>query len=130
MEPFSEDVWGLTDILRACDRRIGTRRLLDMRDNVENDVIRRIIDRRIGISLFDEHLNIKDELINREFSAIESDIIKSIRYYPGEDAKVHECDYWPSPFAELKMEQLLYIRENEEFRDFVSKCLEKVKGSQ
>lgn len=54
MQPFENDKWGLTDILRACDRRIGKRTLKQMKDNIDNDKIILIIDKRMGINLFDE----------------------------------------------------------------------------
>ena len=46
MEPFENDSFGITNILRVCDRRIGKRRLKKIYDNVDNDVIKRIIELR------------------------------------------------------------------------------------
>ena len=37
MQPFENDKWGLTDILRACDRRLGKRTLKQRRDNTDDD---------------------------------------------------------------------------------------------
>lgn len=48
MQPLEGDVWGLADILRACDRRVGKRRLQTLRDTTENERLLRIMDRRIG----------------------------------------------------------------------------------
>lgn len=47
MQPFTNDKWGITDILRACDRRIGKRRLIQMHDETENAVVREIIEKRL-----------------------------------------------------------------------------------
>ena len=47
MQPFTDDKWGITDILRACDRRIGKRRLIQMHDETENVVVREIIEKRL-----------------------------------------------------------------------------------
>lgn len=47
MQPFTDDKWGITDILRACDRRIGKRRLIQMHDETENAVVREIIEKRL-----------------------------------------------------------------------------------
>ncbi len=47
MLPFDDDKWGLTDILRACDRRIGKRRLKEMLAATEDNRIRDIITKRI-----------------------------------------------------------------------------------
>lgn len=127
MDPFEEDVWRLTEIIRACDKRIGKQRLLELRANSKNEVICNIVDRRIGISLLDERLNLKADLMERDLSDIEIAIVKNIRYYPGDEKKTHECDYRPSPFKNLELEQLVYIREHEEFRNFLSWCLEKGK---
>jgi len=45
LEPFENDRWGLTEILRAADRRIGKRRLLEM--NPENHGAKKIIALRL-----------------------------------------------------------------------------------
>ena len=47
MQPFTDDKWGITDILRACDRRIGKQRLIQMHDETENAVVREIIEKRL-----------------------------------------------------------------------------------
>lgn len=47
MLPFEDDKWGLTDILRSCDRRIGKRRLKEMFDATEDNRSREIIIKRI-----------------------------------------------------------------------------------
>lgn len=49
MQPFTDDKWGITDILRACDRRIGKRRLIQMHDETENAVVREIIEKRLNL---------------------------------------------------------------------------------
>ena len=46
MEPFENDRWGLADILRAADRRIGKQRLREMQ--TENPGARKIISLRLG----------------------------------------------------------------------------------
>lgn len=46
---FSNDKWGITDILRVCDRRIGKRRLRQIRDNTDNEVLLNIINKRLCI---------------------------------------------------------------------------------
>ncbi len=48
MNTIEGDIWGLTDILRACDRRVGKRRLEKIRKETEDDRILRIIDKRLG----------------------------------------------------------------------------------
>ena len=45
-----EDKWGITDIIRACDRRIGKRRLKKMLENENDPVIIRIIEKRLCAS--------------------------------------------------------------------------------
>jgi hypothetical protein len=45
-EPFENDRWGLTDILRALDSRIGKRRLLEMK--TENAGVAKIISLRLN----------------------------------------------------------------------------------
>ena len=49
MKSFTDDKWGITDILRACDRRIGKRRLIQMHDETENAVVREIIEKRLDL---------------------------------------------------------------------------------
>ena len=44
---FEDDLWGLTDILKVSDRRIGTRRLASLMD--KNEVTDRIIKLRMDI---------------------------------------------------------------------------------
>lgn len=46
MEPFENDKWGITDILRVCDRRMGKRRLQEIKENTDNEVILKIIEKR------------------------------------------------------------------------------------
>lgn len=48
MEPFEKDEWGITDILRVCDRRIGKRRLKEIKENTDNEVLEKIIQMRLG----------------------------------------------------------------------------------
>ena len=45
---FDNDKWGITDILRVCDRRIGIRRLLEMKDTIDNEILLGIIERRLN----------------------------------------------------------------------------------
>lgn len=42
---FEGDKWGLTDILRVCDRRIGKRRLMILKNNT---LLIKIIDKRLN----------------------------------------------------------------------------------
>ena len=46
MEPFENDKWGITDILRACDRRMGKRRLKELRECAGKEVVRGIVEKR------------------------------------------------------------------------------------
>lgn len=45
---FLNDYWGITDVLKASDRRIGTRRLNKLRVISKNPAVRIIIDHRIS----------------------------------------------------------------------------------
>lgn len=48
MKNFENDRWGITDIFRVCDRRIGKRRLRELREKTTNkmvlDIINKILD--------------------------------------------------------------------------------------
>lgn len=46
MKPFDNDKWGLTDILRVCDRRVGKRRLQEIKEHTSNERILYIINKR------------------------------------------------------------------------------------
>jgi len=46
LEPFESDRWGLAEILRAADRRVGKRRLMEM--NPENPGAKKIIALRLS----------------------------------------------------------------------------------
>lgn len=48
MSEFEKDKWGITDILRVCDRRIGKRRLKDLREKVTNELLLDVIERRLN----------------------------------------------------------------------------------
>lgn len=48
MKTFEKDSWNLADVLRACDRRMGKRRLSDLRIRVTDERLLRIIDKRLG----------------------------------------------------------------------------------
>ena len=48
MSEFEKDKWGITDILRVCDRRIGKRRLKDLREKATNEVLLDVIERRLN----------------------------------------------------------------------------------
>ena len=48
MSEFEKDKWGITDILRVCDRRIGIRRLKALRKKITNEVLLDIIERRLN----------------------------------------------------------------------------------
>ena len=47
MQPLEGDIWGLTALLRVCDRRIGKRRLRELRESVTDARLLAIIDRRL-----------------------------------------------------------------------------------
>lgn len=44
---FENDYWGLTDILRAADKRIGQRRLEVLRSSIKNQSAQKILELRI-----------------------------------------------------------------------------------
>lgn len=44
---FENDYWGLTDIFRAADKRIGQRRLERLRDIIKNQAAQKILELRI-----------------------------------------------------------------------------------
>ena len=49
MEDFANDKWGLTDILFACDRRMGKRQLETLSKRTKSDKVQKIIaKRRVG----------------------------------------------------------------------------------
>ena len=48
MQSFAEDHWGVTDILRVCDRRIGKRRLRDLQDVTTKEALLRVIEKRLN----------------------------------------------------------------------------------
>ena len=48
MEDFVNDNWGLTDILRVCDKRVGKRRLRKLRDTVTDENLLKIISLRLN----------------------------------------------------------------------------------
>ena len=47
-EPFPRDKWGLADILIACDRRVGKKRLKKLLEQMENDKVRLIVEKRMA----------------------------------------------------------------------------------
>lgn len=47
MKTFENDKWGVTDILRVCDRRIGKRRLLELKQYTTEEVLLEIIEKRL-----------------------------------------------------------------------------------
>ena len=47
LNDFENDKWGITDILRACDRRIGKRRLNKIKDGITNEALLKIVKRRL-----------------------------------------------------------------------------------
>lgn len=49
MQPLSGDVWGLTALLRVCDRRIGKRRLQELEAATTDEQLLRIIRRRLDM---------------------------------------------------------------------------------
>lgn len=44
---FENDRWGLTDILLTCDKRMGRRRLRELRERIDNPLLIRIINERL-----------------------------------------------------------------------------------
>ena len=44
---FTNDEWGLADILRASDRRIGKNRLAELYDKTESESVKKIIRKRL-----------------------------------------------------------------------------------
>lgn len=46
MKDFELDRWGLIDILRVCDRRIGKRKLVELREKITNKKLLEVIDKR------------------------------------------------------------------------------------
>lgn len=48
MKPFEKDKWGLIDIFRVCDRRIGKRRLRKIMETTEDKRIINIVLKRLG----------------------------------------------------------------------------------
>lgn len=48
MDKFENDKWGITDILRVCDRRLGKRRLNLLKDTTEDDKLLNIINKRLN----------------------------------------------------------------------------------
>lgn len=47
MEPFDDDRWGITEILRVCDRRMGKRRLLELSKRDNSDTVQKILTQRL-----------------------------------------------------------------------------------
>ncbi len=47
LNDFENDKWGITDILRVCDRRIGKRRLIKIKDSITNEALLKIVTRRL-----------------------------------------------------------------------------------
>lgn len=43
---FDDDHWGLVNILRAADRRVGLRRLPDLKTKTEDEAVRKVVDAR------------------------------------------------------------------------------------
>ena len=52
---LSKDYYGLSDILKAADRRIGKQRLLLLRDRTENEAAKKIIDTRLANKIKSKH---------------------------------------------------------------------------
>ena len=48
LNKFENDKWGITDILRVCDRRIGKRRLEKLQSTVENEILLGVVERRLN----------------------------------------------------------------------------------
>ncbi len=50
MDECKDDKWGITDILRVCDRRLGKRRLRELSDAITEEKLLRIIKKRLNES--------------------------------------------------------------------------------
>ena len=48
MKDFEKDMWGLIDIFRVCDRRIGKRKLVELRERITNEKLSDVIDKRLS----------------------------------------------------------------------------------
>ncbi len=48
LNDFENDKWEITDVFRVCDRRIGKRRLRQLRDSVTNEKLLAVIDKRLN----------------------------------------------------------------------------------
>ena len=44
---FENDKWGITDILRVFDKRIGKRRLIELKNNITDETLLELINRRL-----------------------------------------------------------------------------------
>ena len=47
---FENDVWGLSNILKAADRRFGTRRLVILKHRIKNQAAQKIIQKRLHLN--------------------------------------------------------------------------------
>ena len=45
---FEDDRWNITDIFLACDKRVGRRRLKGLKERVDNPVLIKTINKRLG----------------------------------------------------------------------------------
>lgn len=48
LNPFEDDHWGITDILRVCDKRVGKRRLIRMKSIITNEELLKIVHKRLS----------------------------------------------------------------------------------
>ena len=47
---FEHDYFGLTDVLKAADRRIGKKKLLLLKEKTQSKAVKKIIDKRLGVT--------------------------------------------------------------------------------
>jgi hypothetical protein len=45
-EPFEHDLWGIVNILRAADRRVGSRQWLSLKQNANSEAVNKILAKR------------------------------------------------------------------------------------
>jgi len=53
---FDKDYFGLTDILKAADRRIGKNRLLVLKEKTQSEAVKKVIDKRFILGGIDKEI--------------------------------------------------------------------------
>jgi hypothetical protein len=54
---FETDLWGLVDILRAADKRVGSRRLSALEETTQNQTARKVVEARQRLAKGEESAN-------------------------------------------------------------------------